>query len=249
MIRGLYTAASGMMSAQLEGDIISDNVANVRTPGYKEETGSEAAFPALLTERFDSTGGLAPEAVPIGTMGTGVMVDRISKVNIQGALAATEQPTDLALSSPGFFAIRTPDGERYTRNGRFQLSAGGILQTADGNPVLGEKGPIGPLSTNFSVKTDGTVVDNGQVIDRLRVVDIPATALQRAGQSLYSAAQAAQAAATVQVRQGYTESSNVDIAGQMVHMVAVMRSYEANQKVLQTEDVAQEKAVNEVGRV
>ncbi len=249
MIRGLYTAAAGMLVTQTEGDIVADNMANVRTPGYKEEAGSEAAFPTLLIERVTGRGGQAPETVPIGAMGTGVIVDRTNKTNIQGALETTGQATDLALSDPGYFVVQTPNGVRYTRDGQFQLSAGGTLQTADGYPVLGQNGAIGPLSQHFTVDADGTVVDNGRVVDRLQVVDIPANALQREGQSLYSTAQAPQAAATVQVHQGYIESSNVDVASQMVHMISVMRSYEANQKVIQTEDATLDKAVNEVGKV
>ncbi|MFZ3101228.1 MAG: flagellar hook-basal body protein [Desulfitobacteriaceae bacterium] len=251
MIRGLYTAGSGMLAAQAQSDIIGDNVANLKTPGYKAEQGSAQAFPSQLIERLGITANGNAEATLLGSIGTGVIVDRISKFNIQGVIQTTDKVTDLALNTPGYFVVQTGQGERYTRNGQFQLNALGALQTADGYAVLGENGPIGVsnhLSQQFKVASDGTVTDGGKVIDHLRVVDIPESALEREGQSLYSANQTS-AATLVQIRQGAFEASNVDAASQMVQMITVMRAYEANQKVIQTQDATLEKAVNEVGKI
>lgn len=251
MIRGLYTSASGMLAAQTQSEIIADNVANVRTPGYKEELASTKAFPSMLIERLGGNPG--PEATPIGGMGTGVVIDRVALANVQGTLQTTDLKTDVALTTPGYFAVQTPQGERYTRNGHFELNANGMLQTPDGYPVLGEQGPLGPLSTEFNVNSDGTIMDGGKNVGRLRVVDIPAEALQREGQSLYASAQPVQpltrGTSAVQIRQGSVEGSNVDISGQMVQMITVMKAYEANQKVIQTQDATLEKAVNEVGKI
>ena len=240
-----------MLAAQAQSEIIGDNVANVRTPGYKRNKQVPKPF-QLNFERLVSSGNGATEVTPLGTIGTGVIANRVSKINIQGVLQTTDKSTDLALSTPGFFVVQTPEGDRYTRNGQFQLNANGVLQTLDGNAVLGKNGPIGmskPLSQQFKVTSDGTVVDDGQVIDHLRFVDIPDAALERQGQSLYSTTQAPQAGVNVQVRQGAFEASNVDLAGQMVQMITVMRAYEANQKVMQTQDATLEKAVNEVGKI
>src|SRR5680860_764535 len=183
MIRGLYTSASGMLAAQAQSEVIGDNVANIKTPGYKEQLASNISFPSLLIQRMG--GSPTPEATPIGGLGTGVGVDRVALSNVQGAIQTTELKTDLALTSLGYFAVQTPGGERYTRNGQFQININGTLQTSDGFAVLGEKGPIGPLSSDFSVKVDGTIIDNGQNVARLRVVDVPEDALKREGQSLY----------------------------------------------------------------
>lgn len=252
MIRGLYTGAAGMLAAQTQSEIIGDNVANVRTPGYKEEDGILKAFPDMLIERTALANGKA-ENVLIGSMGTGVVVDSVARLNVQGALQTTDLSTDLAFATPGFFAVQTPQGERFTRNGRFQLDVNGILQTSEGFPVLGENGPIGPLSNSFAVSADGIVSDQGLEIDRLRVVQIPEETLIREGQSLYSASQPEQIQdaemGTVQIRQGAIEGSNVDITGQMTKMITVMKAYEANQKVIQTLDSTLDKAVNEVGKV
>lgn len=245
MIRGLYTSATGMLAAQTQSEIIGDNVANVKTPGYKEQIASNLAFPLRSLERDGGN----QASVQIGGLGTGVSVDRTVLSNVLGAVQPTNVKTDLALTTPGYFAIQTAGGVRYTRNGHFQLDANGNLLTQDGNPVLGERGPIGPLSSDFSVQADGTVLDKGQNIDRIQVVDIPTTALQREGQSLYSATQPVQASTTVQILQGSIEASNVDVSGQMVQIMTVMKAYEANQKVIQTEDSMLDKAVNEVGKI
>ena len=247
MIRGLYTSATGMLANQTQSEIVGDNVANVKTIGYKEQIASNIAFPSMLIERLG--GNPASDAVQIGGLGRGVGVDQIALSNVQGVTQRTDIKTDLALTSPGYFVVQTPDGERYTRNGHFTIDSNGILQTADGNALLGERGPIGPLSPDFSVSADGTIMDKGQNVDRLRVVEIPVDALKREGQSLYSASQPVQASTTAQVLQGAIESSNVDISGQMVQMMTVMKAYEANQKVIQTEDSMLDKAVNEVGKI
>lgn len=247
MIRGLYTSATGMLAAQTQSEVIGDNVANVKTPGYKEQLVSNISFPSMLIERIG--GNQATEAVQIGGLGTGVGVDRAAQYTIQGALEMTGLNTDIALTSPGYFTVQTPEGERYTRNGRFQLDANGMLRSSDGYAILGEKGPIGPLSAEFSVQADGTVMDKGQAVDRLRIADISADNLKREGQSLYSSLQPVQASVAAQVKQGSIEASNVDISGQMVQIMTAMKAYEANQRVIQTQDDMIGKAVNEVGKI
>lgn len=238
-----------MLAAQTQSEIIADNVANVRTPGYKGEEASNKAFPSMLLERTSTVGG-RPENTPIGGMGAGVVVDQIARMNVQGALQTTDLPTDLALTSKGYFAVETPNGERYTRNGHFQLNSDGILQTAEGFPVLGENGPIGPLTKEFAVDSTGKITNEGQAMGQLRIVEIPEEALIREGQSLYASNQPAQAlAGNVGIQQGAIEGSNVDLSGQMVKMITVMRAYEANQKVIQTQDATLDKAVNEIGKI
>ena len=247
MIRGLYTSATGMLAAQTQSEVVGDNVVNVKTPGYKEQRASNISFTPMLIQRLG--GNHSSEFIPIGGMGTGLGVDRLTLSNVQGALETTNINTDLALTSPGYFVVQTPAGERYTRNGHFQRDANGRLQTPDGFAVLGRNGTIGPLSSDFSVGADGTIMDQGRNVDRLRVVEIPADALQREGQSLYSASQQVQGSESAQVLQGSIEASNVDLSGQMVQMMTVMKAYEANQKVIQTQDEMLGKAVNEVGKI
>lgn len=246
MIRGLYTSATGLLAAQTQSEVIGDNVVNLKTAGYKEQLASNIAFPNMLIQRMG--GNQASEVVEVGEMGRGVGVDRLAMSNVQGALETTDINTDLALTSPGYFVVQTPAGERYTRNGHFQLDADGMLRTTDGYDLLGEAGAIGPLSSEFSVIADGTIMDQGQRVDQIRIVEVPIDALQREGQSLYSANQPVRAAVGA-VRQGAVEASNVELSGQMIQMMTVMKAYEANQKIIQTQDEMLNKAVNEVGKI
>ncbi|MCB8814109.1 flagellar hook-basal body protein [Desulfosporosinus shakirovi] len=246
MIRGLYTSATGLLAAQTQSEVVGDNVVNLKTSGYKEQTASNISFPSMLIQRMG--GNEASEVVEVGEMGRGVGVDRLAMSNVQGSLETTDINTDLALTSPGYFVVQTPGGERYTRNGHFQLDGEGMLRTVDGYSIQGETGPIGPLSSEFSVSADGTIMDQGQRVDQIRVVEIPADALQREGQSLYIANQPVQAVIGA-VRQGAVEASNVDLSGQMIQMMTVMKAYEANQKIIQTQDEMLGKAVNEVGKI
>lgn len=253
MIKGLYTAASGMLAAKTQSEVIADNVANLRTPGYKVEVSSNKAFPELLMSRIrteNEHNGLTPDRTIIGTMGSGVVVDEITRMNHPGALQSTERPTDLAITSEAYFVVQTPNGERFTRNGQFQLNALGILQTSDGYPVLGQGGVIGPLSKDFTVDSFGVIRDNGEYVDQLRLVQADPNDLVREGQSLFNAqGPVEEYNGDGGIRQGFIESSNVDLTGQMVKMITVMRAYEANQKVIQTQDATLEKAVNEIGRL
>ncbi len=252
MIRGLYTSTAGMLAAQSQSEIIGDNIANLSTPGFKQEQGSNHSFPTLLLERIND-GSKIPEQTPIGSIGTGVVVDRTARLTVQGALNTTGISTDLALVSdqnqPIFFAVQTDNGVMYTRNGRFQLSAEGQLQTMDGHAVLGENGPINGLDVNFTVSSDGMVLNGqGEEVDRLVVRQLPEDNLTRVGNSLYTSTQATQAQ-NFQVKQGAFEASNVDLTTQITKMMTVMRAYEANQRVIQTQDATLDKAVNEVGKV
>lgn len=250
MIRGLYTAAAGMLAAQSQSEIIGDNIANINTPGFKQEEGSNRAFPTLLLDRINN--GENPERTPIGAIGTGVVVDRSTLLTVPGTLDTTGNATDLALISDQnravFFSVQTPNGVRYTQNGRFQLSPAGQLQTMDGYPVLGENGPIGPLDSDFTVTPEGAVLNGaGAEVGRLALVELPGT-LVREGNSLYSSNQAVRAG-NVAVKQGAYEVSNVDLTDQITNMMTVMRAYEANQRVIQTEDSTLDKAANEIGKV
>ncbi len=250
MIRGLYSSATGMLTTQKQTGTIGENMDNIRNPGYREEQNIVTSFPSLLLQRLASGNGA--EKVSIGGMGTGVQADRIAMKLSPGLVVETDQPTDVALVSEGFFVVQTLAGERFTRNGHFELDETNRLRTTAGNLVLGENGEIGPLGPNFLVEYDGTIMDNGQVVDRLRIVDIKGTELQREGKTtLYNTTEIPTPIArdAIQMRQGAIEESNVSVNDQMVKMVVAMRAYEANQRILQIQDQALDKAVNEVGKV
>jgi flagellar basal-body rod protein FlgF len=256
MLRGLYTAASGMILNDQQSDSIRQNIENMTTPGYRAESERVTSFPRLLVSRLENNGAEPPAAAvtPLGIMGTGVYADRKYYKAESGNVLQTGTMTDLALNAPGYFVVQTLAGERYTRDGHFQLDPSGMLRTAGGNLVLGENGPIGPLPQAFTVREDGTIEDASthEVIARLRVADIPAADLQKDGLTeLYTSAQTPPAvnAAAVRISQGFVEEANVDLNEEMVKMLQVARAYSANQKVIQTNDSLLQKAANEIGKV
>ena len=169
MIRGWYIGASGMNAQQNRLDAISNNLANVDTAGYKRDVTVSKAFPELLLRRTNADGvyktpfGSADAAPVIGKLGLGVETNENYTDFEQGSFKATDTKTDMALAGQGFFAVQTPDGERYTRNGNFIIGKEGILETKDGYPVLGENGPVKVADDKFFVNEDGMIYDRNNM--------------------------------------------------------------------------------------
>ena len=283
MIRGWYTGASGMAAQQVRLDAISNNLANVDTDGYKRETAVHKAFAQLLLRRMNDDGqylhplGSGDMAPVIGKLGTGVETNELFVEFQQGALKQTENDFDLALDGKGFLCVRTPDGERYTRNGGFILGKEGYLETKDGYPVLGENGPIRIKANNFQVDAQGKIWVNRSWadddptrlvgreqnewedtfhMDTLKLVDFKRDRyLAKQGSSLYASteesgeARLSAAGRAPKVIQGFVEASNVNPVTEMVRMIEVNRAYEANQKTIQSHDGMLGKLINEVVRV
>ncbi|MCL2478764.1 MAG: flagellar basal-body rod protein FlgF [Treponema sp.] len=282
MIRGWYTAASGMRAQQWRLDAVANNLANVDTDGYKRDQVALKAFPELLLRRMGDDGvyqhpfGSADVAPIIGKLGTGVELNELYTSFEQGSLKESDSDYDLALDGQGFFAVSTPWGERYTRNGSFILGKEGYLETKEGYPVLGENGPVKVQANNFKVDKDGSVwinaeyADNPQtmisrqdntwgqtvLLDKLKVVDFDKDRyLQKAGSSLYMDTDTSGPAMITQgdsrptVLQGFTEAANVEPVREMVQMIDLNRAYEANQKMIQTHDSMLGVLINQVAKV
>jgi flagellar basal-body rod protein FlgG len=271
-----------MRAQQWRLDALANNLANVDADGYKKEISSFKAFPELLLRRMDDDGvyqhpfGSADRAPLIGKLGTGVELNELYTSFEQGAMKETQSDFDLALDGKGFMTVATPWGERYTRNGSFQLGKEGYLETKEGYPVLGEKGPIKVQANNFQVDKQGNVWVNAAytedptrmiaredntweattLLDTLKLVSFDVDRyLQKQGSSLYRATDISGEARIMEVEnrprvvQGFTEASNVDPVLEMVQMIEVNRAYEANQKVIQTEDAMLGTLINQVGKV
>ena len=274
MIRGLYTGASGMAAQQHKLNAISNNLANVDTHGYKRDMSVQKAFPELLLRRFNDDGvmripikgeaiGSVDTAPVVGRLGTGVAQNEVYTVFEQGPMEETSNPFDLALGGDGFFAVQTPNGERYTRNGSFHLGPEGMLVTKDGFPVLGENGPIRIKENNFRIDKEGNVFQNDayadqpdrlvgeneneweetSLVDRLRIVSVRNPRyFEKQGSSFWRStwesgeAQVLNGLDRPQVEQGFLEVSNVNPVTEMVEMIQVNRAYEANQRVIRAED-------------
>lgn len=219
----LSSAATGMRLQADRLDVIAQNLANVSTIGYQGKS--------FRGEGFDDRLGSA-----------------MARRERQGALRRTSVPTDLALVGRGYFAIATPDGVRYTRDGRFVASAGGCLTDARGNSVLGALGAA-RFPRGAHIEPDGRILANGRVVDRLRIASFAGSALTDDGPYLYARAGAVPARAAATVHAGYLEQSCVDAISEMTSLVAAERAYEANQKSAQRADETLRRTVVDVPAV
>lgn len=256
MLDGMKMAAQGMMTQSARQDIITNNLANVGTAGYRKESISISSFTEILNRETGGMDGMHQSSCEIATPPGMEMSSKLSSSSVthssQGSLKETGNPFDMALddNGRGFFTIQTPEGIKFTRAGSFRLSTSGYLVTNDGSFVLGHRGPMKLNGSNFQVSNEGVVSVDGKPVDRLLVTVFDDTKqLKRAGDSNFVAEGGVRATTDFQLKQGYVEQANVNSINEMVDMMMVMRNYEANQKVLQAHDQRLQKTVNELGRV
>ncbi|WP_093214639.1 flagellar hook-basal body protein [Sediminibacillus albus] len=273
MLRGYYTAASGMLAQQRRQESLSNNIANAQTPGYKQDQATLKAFPELLLQRMESKdvptsrGMNLPMQTQIGSINTGVYVQETVPDFAQGDLQETGIPTDVALingTMPDedgglFFTLQNEAGEeRMTRNGNFTVDGDGFLVANQGYYVLDQAG--NPIQTNgmeYTVTDEGNLQFNGQEIPLGISYTANTNDLIKEGQGLYrmeddadpAVNARAMAGVSFTVQQSYLEGSNVDSLQSMTDMMGAYRMFETNQKVLKAYDTSMEKAVNEIGRV
>jgi len=249
-----------------------------KTGYKKDITVFKAFPDMIIRRINDSGLGIVPagsyDSMPyVGKLGTGVEVNEVYTLFGQGSLQKTENRLDLALEGRGFFTVSTERGERYTRNGSFTINEEGVLMTHTGNPVMGENGIIRLQHNNFTINERGEVIVNSAlsreprdvvsmdsnnweepaVIDRLKIVDFEnIRELKKEGDSLWKETEfsgpALPAAVNPKVVEGFLEKSNVNIVREMVDMIEVQRSYEANQKCVTTHDSTLGKLINEISR-
>jgi len=248
MVRGSYIAGTGMLVQRRMMETITNNIVNADTTGYKKETLTAQSFDEVLLNRINDNGN---NNGAIGSLRYGTQVDQLYIDYTTGAFEETGRSTDLALvGDNAFFAVETPAGERYTRAGAFYLDNEGYLTDGEGNYVLGDNGRIYLGTSDFGVDTNGNITANGAYVDTLRVVTFEDTAaLRKQGSNLFYTDEAPANAENYEVRQGFLEGSNVDVAREMVDMLAVYRLYEANQKIVTMTDEITGKAVNEIGSI
>jgi flagellar basal-body rod protein FlgG len=250
MVRGLYIAGTGMLLQRRHMDIVTNNVANVETTGFKKEMLVSHTFSDVMVRRINDNRVLG-QSPTVGPLNLGTQVDQKYIDFSQGNFEATERNTDLALVGDAFFVISTPEGDRYTQAGAFYVDDQGFLVDGSGNFLLGENGPINVGGLNFSVNTQGQVFTaDGQLIDTIQIVSFADNnTLRKQGNSLFFATEPPIAPNPFQIRQGILEASNVDIAREMVDMVTVFRAYQLNQQMLTMIDETVGRAVNDIGRL
>lgn len=277
MFRGFYTAASGMLTQQRHAEMLTNNLSNANTPGFKTDQASVRSFPEMLMQRMGQkattpNGKISlPIYSQVGSLSTGVYMQEATPLYTQGDIQETQLATDLAIvngnlplnqenGKPGtlLFVVENSVGEaRYTRNGNFTLDGAGYLTTASGNYVQDvNNNRIRVNSENFSVSEEGMIIENNQPVARIGIAFArDPYQLIKEGDGLFRAEGAMLANAyntagvSFNLKQGYLEGSNVDQAQTMTDMLTTYRTFEANQKILQAYDKSMEKAVNEIGRL
>ncbi|NGP44758.1 flagellar hook-basal body protein [Bacillaceae bacterium SIJ1] len=269
MFKGFYTAASSMVAQQRQLEMMSNNLSNVNTPGYKTDKGALRAFPELLLERMGEKqhpvmNRQLPTRTPVGALNTGVYLQETMPMFSQGDIEETGRDVDLAIfhhdSLPDeagavLFTVQNEAGEpRYTRNGSLQVDGDGFLVTAEGRYLLNtENAPIQVAPGSFQVSSDGVVTDSAGNVSTLNMAYSadPQAELVREGNGLWRAEGGALAQATVgfSVLQGSVERSNVNLNETMTGMMEAYRMFEAGQRVVRAYDQSMGKAVNDVGKI
>ncbi len=241
MIKGLYRAASGMLPRTTNQEVISNNLANANTVGYKRQS-------LFIEELTRAEQRVAPSQENWETP----MLSDIYTDYSQAVLEPTGNDLNLALDGSGFMIVESPDGEQfYTRAGDFTISTDGDIVTTDGYTLMTDAGPINlQAGSKLEVGMDGAVSVDGQQIGMLELIDFEKPYnLERISGSLFKASDNAVAVETQNlfVRQGFVERANVDVISEMVEMIASFRDYEANQKAIQIIDESVDRTVNDVG--
>lgn len=251
MVRGLYTAATGMMVQRNKMDVLTNNVVNAETAGFKKDTLLTSTFDEVMIKRINDPSVNVFGGSNVGTYSSGTHVDELVTDFSEGSLERTDRSTDLAIVGDGFFTVETPAGERYTRSGNFAVNSEGYLVTQDGYYVLGDNGRIYTGSDQFSVTEDGSITGSLAGGDTLKIVTFEDQGmLRKEGNNLYYiyGNSLPGSATDAVIRQGMQETSNVDLADEMVDMITVYRKYEASQKIVSMTDDTLGMAVN-LGKV
>ncbi len=229
------------MALRHQMDVVANNIANLQTPGYKGET---LKFEEFIQPAAESENLTRP------TEDVSYVLDaRVIRSFVSGDMRQTGNPLDVAINGTGWFAIETPNGERYTRAGNFTLNQEGTLVTAEGHPVLGESGTITftPQETGIGIATDGTISTNAGEKGKLRVVEFDdERLLLKEGSNMFSAPAPGLDIVTPHVAQGFVENSNVNAVSEMARMIEVSRSYISTSRALEKLAQLKTKAIKDL---
>jgi flagellar basal-body rod protein FlgG len=257
MLRALYSAAAGMESQQMNLDVISNNLANVNTTGFKK---SKVEFQELLYQTTRApgadlgSGNQLPTGIQVGQGSRPVATARIFT---NGDLTHTGEQLDVAVQGSGFFEVQMPDGtSAYTRDGAFKTDSTGRIVTSDGLPVIGGFQPVPAGTTNITISSNGNITytgASGSTTFQAQLVRFNNPAgLESEGSNLYKETPAS---GTPELgtpgqngfgtlNQGYLELSNVSVVEEMVNLIQAQRAYEVNSKAVQAADEMMQQSNN-----
>ena len=246
-----------MLNEQHRMDVMSNNLANANTVGFKKEGTTQQAFDSVLAYRIkDETDGV--DAAQLGGISLGVKIGENYTDYSQGSMRVTDNTYDVAINGNGFFTIDVLDANgdssvKYTRDGSFTVNKDGYLVTSGGDYVLGRNGSRIRLDPNTDSQIDeyGNITQDGTTVGTLQITDFADyNYLEKFGNNYL---QPVDGAETIQaegkVYQGYLEASNIEVVSEMVQMINISRAYESNQKMIQTFDSTLEIAVSKLGTV
>ena len=250
MIYGLSLSTAGAMASQHRMEVLSNNLANVGTAGFKREL---AAFKVAPLEADLRGAGPAFRHPVVDGIGGGIFALPTHTDLSVGPLRHTESPSDLAIAGEGFFLVGAKDGKRLTRDGRLSVTADGrLVRATGGEPLLDEAGQGIDLDPQqpFTVTSDGTVLQAGEQVGRLAVVSADSKALQKAGNGLFRVSDKVtpEPVAGPQVRQGYIEESGVEPTIELTNLILATRTYEMNVRMLQQQDQTLGRLINTVAK-
>lgn len=259
MVKGLYTAYTGLRNEQRRLDVISNNFANSNTTAYKKMGVTSQAFDREMALRVDDDSD-AYLVKGLGRISLGVKIGETYTDFSEGGFRETGNTYDVGLEGRGFFTISTTnkagvESIRYTRDGAFTVTRDGFLVTKDGDFVLGANNQRiqipGADTAEVTIDSLGNIYANEVQVAQFQIVDFQNyDALSLYGENMYDALpEAGLVAGTALTRQGYLETSNVNVINEMVSMITITRAYETNQKMVQTIDSTLDKAVNEIGKL
>lgn len=241
MDNSLLVSLSHQIAAYRAIDVIANNIANASTPGFKRES---AKFEEYVADMNPAEGQTGTQQISF-VKDAGIVRD-----SSQGQLNQTGAPFDLAINGKGYFAVQTPQGLRYTRDGHFSLDAAGQIVNSSGYVLQGDGGAITitPDDGDIRIAPDGTVSGRTGQLAKVRVVDFADdVALTKEGANLYSTDQAPTVPAVLDIRQGALEGSNVQPVLEISHMIEVMRAYEATATLSKNQQDMQTDAVEKLG--
>lgn len=261
MLKGLYTAYTGMVNEQHRMDVLTNNLANANTNGFKKEGATSQAFSDVLAYKIKDTTEAGRMAKRLGVNNPGVKIGEGYTDFTQGPLKGTENPYDMALSDAGFFEIQYTDkrGEtsvKYTRDGSFTMNTEGYLVTHEGDYVMGTNGSrikLDPNLSDFRVDTEGNIMqgEENTPVATIRVRDFEDyDYLEKFGENYYQTVEGATTKESdAKIYGSYLETSNISVVTEMTNMINISRAYETNQKVMQTYDASLDIAVNQIGKL
>jgi len=243
-----------MYNEQKRLDVISNNLANSATVGFKKEGATSQSFKDVLTIKVRDDHGDSY----IGNMNLGVKIGEVYTDYTQGSVRETGNTYDMAIDGNGFFTISYTDANgntstRYTRAGEFMITKEGYVVTSEGQHLMGESEwlQVPVDAAEVVIDTDGTVYADGTAVDVVKLTDFENyDYLKKFGETMYQPVQGAvEKEATGSILQGYTEQSNVNVVSEMVNLINITRAYEANQKVVKAMDDLLQIDVSSVGKI